>query len=194
MAEFNLVGRRPHKPSVLEGGRSEVEQKPPRQSGGLQVVDDLGIIDLSQSGECFQFHQHSVETDQVGPVARVKAKTSIVDWNLDFPAEGNSLEFKFSPECLSVNRFQETLAEGSVNHHCRPDNGIGLGIAVRQGGLLNLCHLCNLWIAQVPPSAENHGHGTSKPRARDSWATRPATPPPGRTPLRRPGISRGSTR
>lgn len=99
----------PDQAFVFEAPGTEVDQQRLSEARGLEVVQDLSLLDARQPGQRLQFDDQRPEADEVGPMAHVQRNPTIQDREMDLPFVGDAADGQFPFQRLPVNRLGEAV-------------------------------------------------------------------------------------
>lgn len=121
-------------PFYLDPFGAEVDQQTDIASGGDQVVDDLGLVDLSQLADRFQFDHdpvldHQVRLEDADRLAFVEDRQLLMGLGVDAVAG------KLHDQAPLVNRLEEPEPERIMDLKGTPDNHLGQRLVLHRSPL-----------------------------------------------------------
>src|SRR3989442_960838 len=93
-------------PLVLQGSTPEVQKETELVPRGLQVVEDLRVLDVSQPGQRFCFDNDPLVANEVGLVAN-QSLTLVEDRQFDFAHERYSSFRKLQRQRFLIDGFEK---------------------------------------------------------------------------------------
>lgn len=107
----------------------EVEQQSDFQSGGLEIVQELGLFNSRDSRKGLDLYNQCVVTDEVGAVFGFQPLMFVGDWQIDFSAERDSPFLQLNGHRLLVDSLEESTSQLAVNVHRRANDCVRSWIA-----------------------------------------------------------------
>ena len=110
--------------SVFEGGGAEVEEEADFQAGGLQVIDNLRLLDPAQFGQRLEFDNDRIEADEVRAVGGIQLISLVKHRQFDFALERDALILQLDGQGFLLDRLQKPAAQLPMHLHRGAENGI----------------------------------------------------------------------
>src|SRR5271165_2462034 len=103
---------------------AEVQQEANRQTGRLEVVQDLGLMDRAQLGQSLQLNNDRFETEEIGLVESLELLPLVDHYEIDFLLKGDLDQPQLDCHRFLINRLQETKPELLMNFHRHSDDRV----------------------------------------------------------------------
>ena len=110
------------------------------QVGRLEVMQQLSLVDFTQTRRRLQFQEHAARNQNVRTVGHVEQASSVQDSQFDLAFEGDVSFFQLNAQGLLVCSFEKTGAKFAVDPLGGANNRIGQRIVVG-----SRCNRWNRW-------------------------------------------------
>jgi len=104
---------------------AEVEEQADCKTGGLEIVEELGVFIAGELVECLQLDDNLTETYEVGVVFLGEGLSLVVDVERYFGLKGDVAGGQFELHGFLVDVFEEARAERAMQFDGRAGDGIG---------------------------------------------------------------------